>query len=90
MNIKMKKPKGNRNYIFLNFSKLKWLIAFLNRQTELSSTIDSGKQFQISIIRQEKDDLRQLITHNGLTNFKLWPRKEEIWANSKNVFIDTD
>jgi len=50
--------------------------------------MDSGKQFQISVIRQEKDDLRQLITHNGLANFKLWPRKEEIWANSK-MFLST-
>ena len=51
--------------------------------------MDSGKQFQISVIRQEKDDLRQLITHNGLANFKLWPRKEE-YGQTQKCFIDTD
>ena len=69
------RPKGNTIYMIKNFSKLKWLIAFLNKQTELSSTIHSGKQFQTPMTRQEKDDLRQFTTHNGLTNFKLWPRK---------------
>ena len=52
-------------------------MAFLNNKTEFNSTIDSGKQFQISVIRQEKKDLRQLTTDKGLTSFKLCPRKEE-------------
>ena len=62
-------------------------MAFLNNMTEFSSTIDSGKQFHISITRQEKNDLRQLMTDRGLTSFKLWPRNEEICANSKMFYL---
>ena len=65
------RPKGNTNYMIKNFSKLKWLIAFLNKQTELSSTIHSGKQFKTSMTRQEKDDLRELINDKVLNSFKL-------------------
>ena len=62
----MKMPICYTNYMCKNFSKLKWLMAFLNNITEFSSTIVSGKQFQVSITRQEKNDLRELITDRGL------------------------
>ena len=76
-NIKINMPICGTNYICKNFSKLKRYMAFLNNMTEFSSTIDSGKQFHVSITRHEKKDLRQLITDRGLTSFKLWPRNEE-------------
>ena len=64
-------------------------MAFLNNKTEFNSLIDAGKQFQISIIRQEKNDLRWLITDKGLTRFKLWPRKQELmhYVYPKIVFL---
>ena len=43
----------------------------LDCTTECKSTIEFGKQFQMSITRQAKDDVRELINDRGLTNFNL-------------------
>ena len=51
-------------------------MAFLNNKTEFNLTIDSGKQFQTSVIRQAKNDLRQFITDKGLTSIGLTTQNE--------------